>query len=494
MKKITKMTNNEAKKFFLKASSYCNIELPKYFDFQTLIDDISTQIGKKELLALCKDKAKKNLPYNYSDVNYELLNNKDGKFSWRQFELIHPVLYIELVNRICESKNWTLILKRFKEFSKNKKIECCSIPVESKSKKYDKKTSISNWWNEFEQKSIALSLEYDYMAITDISNCYPSIYTHSVAWAIHGIDEAKANKEKNGLLGNMIDKRIQCMSYGQTNGIPQGSVLMDFIAEIVLGYADELITQNLNENKITDYHILRYRDDYRIYSNNTIELKKILKIISEVLSKLNFKLSPQKTSFTEDIITNSIKKDKLKRIEIQINREISLQKQLLIIRKFGIEFPNSGSLFTFLLELYKEKIETIKKRPNSIDQIISIIVDIMYKNPRTYSICIAILSKLFEFLNDNKIELILEKINQKFEKVPNTDYLNIWLQRLTITQKRDKTYETPLCQKIYKNNTLWNSAWLNLTIDETKMINEEIISDLTQSISRDEVDIFYIDY
>jgi hypothetical protein len=29
---------------------------------------------------------------------------------------------------------------------------------------------------------------------------------------------------------------MQGMNYGQTNGIPQGSVLMDFIAEMVLGF------------------------------------------------------------------------------------------------------------------------------------------------------------------------------------------------------------------------------------------------------------------
>ena len=40
------------------------------------------------------------------------------------------------------------------------------------------------------------------------------------------------------------------MSYGQTNGIPQGSILTDFIAEIVLGYADEQISSEINKNKI----------------------------------------------------------------------------------------------------------------------------------------------------------------------------------------------------------------------------------------------------
>ena len=381
-------------------------------------------------------------------------------------------------------------MKRFKDFSNNKKIECCSIPVESESKTGDKRDTISNWWNEYEQKSISLSLDYDYMAITDISNCYPSIYTHSIAWAIHGTDFAKINRDNKCLLGNIIDKRIRAMSYGQTNGIPQGSTLMDFIAEIVLGYADEIISEKLKENKIINYHILRYRDDYRVFSNNVVELEKILKIVSEVLSKLNFKLNPQKTIFTDDVITNSIKKDKIERILLQINNEISLQKQLFIIRKFGIEFPNSGSLYTLLLDFHKNKIEKLERRPNSVDQIISIIIDIMYKNPRTYNVCIAILSKIFSFMNKSKIESIIKKIRIKFEKVPNIDNLNIWLQRLTITESRDMKYETLLCEKVYNSNTIWNSNWLNFVIDESVIINEKIISSLGKSISSDEVNVF----
>lgn len=381
-------------------------------------------------------------------------------------------------------------MKRFKDFSNNKKIECCSIPVESESKTGDKRDTISNWWNEYEQKSISLSLDYDYMAITDISNCYPSIYTHSIAWAIHGTDFAKINRDNKCLLGNIIDKRIRAMSYGQTNGIPQGSTLMDFIAEIVLGYADEIISEKLKENKIINYHILRYRDDYRVFSNNVVELEKILKIVSEVLSKLNFKLNPQKTIFTDDVITNSIKKDKIERILLQINNEISLQKQLFIIRKFGIEFPNSGSLYTLLLDFHKNKIEKLERKPNSVDQIISIIIDIMYKNPRTYNVCIAILSKIFSFMNKSKIESIIKKIRIKFEKVPNIDNLNIWLQRLTITESRDMKYETLLCEKVYNSNTIWNSNWLNFVIDESVIINEKIISSLGKSISSDEVNVF----
>ena len=69
------------------------------------------------------------------------------------------------------------------------------------------------------------------------------------------------------------------MQCGQTNGIPQGSVLMDFIAEILLGYIDEILTEQLNTAHIVNYKILRYRDDYRIFVNNPDEGEKILKNI-----------------------------------------------------------------------------------------------------------------------------------------------------------------------------------------------------------------------
>ncbi len=40
-----------------------------------------------------------------------------------------------------------------------------------------------------------MSLEFNYIYHTDISNCYSSIYTHSIAWAIHSKDKAKMNRE-----------------------------------------------------------------------------------------------------------------------------------------------------------------------------------------------------------------------------------------------------------------------------------------------------------
>ena len=52
----------------------------------------------------------------------------------------------------------------------------------------------------------------------------------------------KLDHSSEKYIGNRIDTMIQSMSYGQTNGIPQGSILMDFIAEMVLGYSDLLLS------------------------------------------------------------------------------------------------------------------------------------------------------------------------------------------------------------------------------------------------------------
>ena len=86
---------------------------------------------------------------------------------------------------------------------------------------------------------------------------------------------------------------------------------MDFIAEIVLGYADAELERKVNNQGIKDYHILRYRDDYRIFTNNSRDGEYILKSLAEVMIELGLKLNPSKTDRSDEVITASIKEDKL---------------------------------------------------------------------------------------------------------------------------------------------------------------------------------------
>jgi len=472
MRRILELNHTEAKQYFLKEESYFNFDLPKYFVFQTVLSNVSAELNGKSLTdyystppTLKSGKLNHPLPSDFDDVNYKLLNNKDGKFAWRPLQLIHPALYVSLVHKICEPDNWQAIKERFKEFNANPKIQCFSIPINAENGLADKPTSIKEWWLSIEQQSIELALEFEYVLHTDITDCYGSIYTHSVPWALHGKEVAKLNR-KNDLLGNAIDEHLRNMSHGQTNGIPQGSATMDFIAEMILGYADLKLSEKIIGTKITDFKIIRYRDDYRIFTNNPQEADTITKLLTEILIGLGMRLNAQKTINSNNVVRSSIKPDKLYWITAR-KSSASLREHLLLIHSLSEKYPNSGSLSKALGQFHK-KIKKINELKQNIQVLVSILVDIMYKNPKTYPITSAILSKFLSLL-DNPVsrDAILLSISKRFDKIPNTGHIEIWMQRLTLKLDRQKEYEESLCKKVNDNSIkVWNSTWLNQALQD----------------------------
>jgi len=501
MKKITDLSHTEARNFFLKEKSYCGIDFPPYFSFQKLLDAIS---ANETISSINLGKAKK------YDVNYKFLTNKDGKYAWRPLQLINPAIYVYLVNKITKQKNWELIVKQFKKFQNNERIKCCSIPVVSEDKSSDKAKIITNWWQQIEQQSLELALNYDCFLNTDITDCYGAIYTHTIVWALHGKKTGKAIKcnvkEKREYLGENIDETIQSMQNAQTNGIPQGSVLMDFIAEMVLGYADRILNYriwkcNRSEEKykykIEDYQILRYRDDYRIFATNQETLVKIAKLLTEVLIDMNFNLNTQKTFISDNIVRDVIKPDKLYWNEAK-QGEKTLQKHLFLIHSLAEKHSNSGSL-TIALDKFLNRVYPLKLLKEENTKVLcSILVDVAYKNPRTYPIITAILSKILSLEVDKTVrDEILSSIENKFQKIPNVGHLQIWLQRLTLKIDEQKDYEEKLCKKVIDDNEkIWNIDWLPQTIKDiftntnTSIIDKQKIEDMPQIIKPEEIKVF----
>ena len=493
-KSVLQMSKSEARTFLLKGESYFNFDLPPYFEFDPILAKVSKLIDRKELKGFYKEDAS---PRDFDDVNHTLVHNKDGKFGWRPMELCHPALYVSLVHAITGEAAWGMIGKRFEAFAKNKRIICTSLPVQSESKQSDKAEQILHWWEDLEQRSIELALEYEHMAHTDITDCYSSIYTHSIVWALHTREEAKkkANRFNPALIGNIIDWHVQDMKYGQTNGIPQGSVLMDFIAEIVLGYADTLITDEIKQAKIKDYQILRYRDDYRIFVNNPAQGSEIVKIISQVLIGLGLKLSSSKTRFTSSVIQESVKHDKVEWIKGKSSAR-NIQKHLFLIHDFGLMHPNSGSLIR-ALSAFHRRIERVEHPLSNAVPMISILVDIAFHNPKSYPLVAGILSKLLSLLDDSKQKpKLFEKIRNRFDRVPNTGHLQIWLQRISRSFDEALIYEEPLCQLVSGEDVpIWNSTWINSrqlkeALRPKKILNKKVIKKRAPVIPSSEVELF----
>lgn len=473
---ILDMTSTEAKKFFLKSSSYFNVDLPQYINFEKMLEQVDKIISNCPI-QLNLDKSFRR-SVRQSDVNHVIYICKDTTLSWRPITMVNPILYVILVNIITKNDNWEKIKSVFRKSQECTQITCESIPLETKNyNTSDKGEQILRWWENIELKSLELALDYEYLFETDISSFYPSIYTHSIAWALHGKDEAKQNQNSYSLLGNQIDGMIQNIQKGQTNGIPQGSVLFDCISEIILSYADRILANTLKKIKISDYKILRYRDDYKIFCNNFNDGNEILKILSEILLDLGLSLNSAKTKAYSDIVANSIKKDKVK--ILQKNIPLKTREYLIALKDHSIDFPNSGSLVKKLSEYYDFLKE--QKEINHVDVLISIVVDLIYRNPRVCAVGFAVLSLLIEKSKNSEDvkDNILLRIHNKFKKQVKTGYHEIWQQRLSLTKKPLNEKVCVAVNSVIDNSStgtesLWSLEFINKHGQLSKNIKENL--------------------
>jgi len=269
---------------------------------------------------------------------------------------------------------------------------------------------------------------------------------------------------------------------------------MDFISELVLGYADLELSKRLSADGITLYRILRYRDDYRIFVNNPQSGEAILKTLTEVLIELGLKLNTLKTTGSQLIVNSSLKADKRAWLRGR-QGDRNLQKHLLIIHAHGIDFPNAGSLAVALTHFHKRL--TKVKRVQNPCVLISIAFDIAYSSPRTFPICAAIISNLLSLLTTNIERVdVITKIHAKLLQLPNTGHMEIWLQRISHSYKPRLEYKEKLCQLVKgKAAVVWNDKWitsgkLKAALDPAAIIDKRKLRALKPVIKPKEIAIF----
>lgn len=490
-KRLLDLTANEAKAHFLKGSSYFNGDFPDYISFEPILQRVSGVIKDGHFAA-----HKASAPDLLSDVNYSFVANKDGRFAWRPYELMNPAIYVSLVNLICSDDGWKLITERMAAFEKGV-VTCCSAPVLSTDHQKDQAAQVRNWWQAVEQRSIELSLEFSHVLHTDVTDCYGSLYTHSISWALHGLEVAKTAKGKGGLLGDKIDGCIRAGRYGQTNGISQGSVLMDFIAELVLGYVDELITSKLGV--ANDFHILRYRDDYRIFTNSDVRAEEILKLISDQLRSVGMRLGVAKTFINTNVVEGSIKPDKLAGIDLQDlgkSNARTIQKQLLRLHSFGRRYPNSGGLRRLLGELHAKVIDK-NVTPDDLTVQVAIASDIAVVSPLAFPAIAGILSHMISLASKEDKAVLWNKVYKKMNRVPHNGYLEVWLQRVTKPKAVGIEYQSGenLCRIVNGERVgLWNTSWISnkdliAALDVTKIVVKDA-TEATEVMKPKEVELF----
>ena len=356
-KNVLSLSYKDALDYFMRAPNYSTLELPEYLDMTSILKHVRKTIGAKTI----EDCVECN-SISTEALNYTMNLNKDGKYAIRPIALVNPYIYYFFAREVCSEDNWNYLKAWFKAVQQPA-VTACSLPVIAEEKEaFHNSTTILNWWSNFEQASLELSLEYPYMFISDIRNCYGSINTNFIVEALNShISFQESEQIKDFNQKRFVTNISNLLRLYQGNllvGLPQGSALSDLLAEILLAYSDMLFCKEVKSHGIQcKYKILRYRDDYRIFCDDKESLSELSYILQSVLRRLGFEMNSQKTQTTDDLIGNSIKGDKLAYI---YNTPIfnkkgcdfdGIQKHLLFIHQFGKEFPNSGQLKTLLSDL-----------------------------------------------------------------------------------------------------------------------------------------------
>lgn len=146
---------------------------------------------------------------------------------------------------------------------------------------------------QLEENEIQWMAGAKFVVEADIAACFPSIYTHSIPWALHSKDEAKSTNSVTTLAGNLLDRCTQNTRDRQTNGLLIGPHASNILSEIVLTRIDTVL-------QAKGYlKVVRHVDDYRFFADTLDEAELFVKELGLNLRAYEMSLNEKKTRILE---------------------------------------------------------------------------------------------------------------------------------------------------------------------------------------------------
>lgn len=286
-----------------------------------------------------------------------------------------------------------------------------------------------------------LEVKFSYMTKLDYSNCFSSIYTHSIDWAYLGDRHlAKSYIGSKERFSALLDKIMQTMNYNETNGIVVGPEFSRLVAEIVLVRLDNLIFDKIKMRNFIykkDYDIVRYIDDIFLFYNNKEIGSTIEKLVTNESSNYKMSINKNKSYIEKRPFMRksnwkvSVKKSlqnyfkNMSIIDINSDNEKEALKKrnwyhenfFESIKSVLIDFEDSiQSIISYVLSTLERKCNLIFNRLDECDfdvfnyHLIKIIDTIFYL--LTYSINYENVNKICRILYSIKLKIDLRKDNQ----------------------------------------------------------------------------------
>ncbi len=125
---------------------------------------------------------------------------------------------------------------------------------------------------------------------TDISNFYPTIYSHSIPWALVGFGRAKRLRFDRGRWFNKLDKAVRQTKRDETQGISIGPATSNIFAEVILQRVDRALLRR-------KFEYSRFNDDYTAYCETEEEAVEFVSQLGKQLAKYKLTLNINKTEY-----------------------------------------------------------------------------------------------------------------------------------------------------------------------------------------------------
>jgi hypothetical protein len=174
-------------------------------------------------------------------------------------------------------------------------------------------------FGELYEEKVTSSAGYKYALITDITSYFPTIYTHTIPWALHGKSIAMANHSQIPLFfGNILDAKCMAIQDSQTIGVPIGPDTSHIIAEIIGVAIDVHLYKEL---KGWPKGFL-YVDDFYLFFNRREDAEKALAAVTKAIGQFELQINASKTRIIEvkELVEESWKYS-VKKLTISSNRK-----------------------------------------------------------------------------------------------------------------------------------------------------------------------------
>lgn len=294
---------------------------------------------------------KTNQPPSPKPQKYVLFESTRSVYATRQLGIPTPLTYYMLCKTL--EQHWTELQSYFANATSNQTHKISRIhlrKMKDSVRLYE--MNYSNW-KVGDNPQTDLLLGKKWLVRTDISQFYPSIYTHAISWALVGKNEAKEKKgrEHRNLWFNEIDAASQSTTYGETHGVLIGPDASSLLAEIILCAVD---------NKLADkWSYTRAIDDYECFVESYEDGVEFLTSLREGLREFGLLLNPKKTEIIE--LPKFLDKEwvhEIKRVLMLTDTEIVNYKQVkacLDEANHLAEMHHDAAVYTFALSALKKR-------------------------------------------------------------------------------------------------------------------------------------------